>query len=146
MRQIIIALILLVGLAPRAWADDLSAVRAQAEQGDAGAQFALGTMYQYGQGVAQDYGEALRWWRSAAEQGLLDATLALGNLYAGGTGIAKDDVQAYMWFDIATRQTGDDWLRGIAGSNRDAVAARMTPADIAEARGLAADWTAKHGK
>jgi TPR repeat protein len=62
-----------VGLAPLAWADDATAIRSLAEQGDAKAQFALGTMYHYGQGVAQDHAEALRWWREAAEQGVIDA-------------------------------------------------------------------------
>ena len=146
MRRIMGALILIVGLVPQAWADTATAVRTLAEQGDAKAQYALGTMYRDGQGVTQDHTEAVRWWRSAAEQGVLDATLALGNAYAGGAGIARDNVQAYMWFDIASRQSGDDWLRGIAGSNRDAIAARMSPAEITKAQGLVADWTAKHGQ
>ena len=32
------------------------------------AQFNLGLMYEGGQGVAQDYAEAAKWWRKAAEQ------------------------------------------------------------------------------
>jgi hypothetical protein len=51
-----------------------------------------------------------------------------------------------MWYDIASLQTGDEWLRAIAGSNRDALVARMTAADILKAQGLATDWRAKHGK
>jgi TPR repeat protein len=144
-----IALALVVALAPPAWADEATAVRTLAEQGDAKAQFAFGTMYRDGQGVAQDYGEALRWWGKAAEQGVIDAQFALGNIYAGGSGVARDDVLAYMWYDIASLQTGDEWLRAIAGSNRDALVARMTAADAADvlkAQGLATDWKAKHGK
>jgi TPR repeat protein len=141
-----IALALVVALAPPAWADEATAVRTLAEQGDAKAQFAFGTMYRDGQGVAQDYGEALRWWGKAAEQGVIDAQFALGNIYAGGSGVARDDVLAYMWYDIASLQTGDEWLRAIAGSNRDALVARMTAADILKAQGLATDWRAKHGK
>ena len=96
--------------------------------------------------MAQDHAETLRWWRSAAALGLLDATLALGNIYAGGSGVAKDNILAYMWYEIATLQSGDDWLRGIARSNRDAIAARMTPADISKARQRVAEWRAKHGR
>ena len=76
----------------------------------------------------------------------IDAQFALGNIYAGGAGIARDNVQAHMWYDIAASQTQDVWLRGIAGSNRDALAARMAPADLSKAQQLAAEWKAKHGK
>lgn len=145
-RWITIALALLVGLLSPAWADNAAEVRARAEQGDAQAQYALGSLYRYGQGVPQDYDAALRWWRKSAELGLTDAQFALGNIYAGNAGIARDNLQAYMWYDIAARQTREAWLREIAASNRDALAMRMSAADIAEARHLAAAWTAKRGK
>lgn len=148
MRHIMIALALalLAGLMPSARADDAAAVRRLAEQGDAAAQFALGSLYRYGQGVAQDDGEALRWWRKAADLGLTDAQFALGEFHAGGSGIAPDRIRAYMWFDITASQTGEDWLQAIAGSNRDALAARMSLAEIREAQRQAADWKAEHGK
>jgi hypothetical protein len=145
-KHLIAALALLVGMTPLARADDAAAVRALAEQGDANAQFVLGTMYRDGQGVAQDHTEALRWWGNAAELGVVDAQFALGNLYAGGAGIAPDDIQAYMWYDIAALQTGEDWLHAIAGSNRDALAKRMTPADLAQAQRQAEEWRAKYGQ
>ena len=126
MRRFIIALALLFGLAPPVWADGASAVRTLAEQGDAGAQFALGTMYRDGQGVEQNYAEALHWWGEAAEQGVVDAQYALGNFYSGGTGIARDNIQAYMWYSIATAHAGDDWLAAIAGANRHVLAGRIT--------------------
>ncbi len=146
MRHIIFALALVAGLAAPAWADSAKAVQTLAEQGDAKAQFALGTMYRDGRGVAQDYDEALRWWRKAAESGLVDAQFALGNIYAGDAGIARNNILAYMWYSIATAQSGDEWLRAIAGSNRDVLAARMTPAEIFESQRLVTEWVAKHGK
>ena len=36
--------------------------------------------------------------------------------------------------------------RPIAGSNRDAVAARMTPAEISEAQNKVVDWKLAHGQ
>ena len=36
---------------------------------DATAQFNLGDMYEFGQGVPQDYEEAVNWYRLAADQG-----------------------------------------------------------------------------
>jgi TPR repeat protein len=145
MRHVVFALAL-AGLAPPAWADNPTAVQTLAEQGDAKAQFALGTMYRDGLGVAQDYAEALRWWGKAADLGLVDAQFALGNLYAGDAGIAQDNVLAYMWYSIAAAQSGDEWLRAIAGTNRDVLTARMTPAEIFESQRLVTEWIAKHGK
>ena len=146
MRRIITALVLLLGLTAPGSADEAQAVRTLAEWGDAKAQFALGTMYRDGQGVPRDYIEALKWLHSAANLGLLDAQFALGNIYTGGSGITKDVVQAYMWFDLAASHEGDDWIRPIAASNRDAVAAGMTPAEIAEAHDKVADWRIARGK
>lgn len=43
--------------------------RPLAAQGDADAQYNLGVMYDNGQGVIQDYAEAVNWYRLAAKQG-----------------------------------------------------------------------------
>ena len=146
MKHIAITLALLLGLTSLASAADVSALRTLAGNGDPKAQYALGTMYRYGQDVPLDYAEAVKWWRKAAEAGMVDAQFALGNLYAGGTGVAPDRVRAYMWFDIVASQSGGDWLTEIARSNRDAVTGRMTAEDITKAQGLAAAWRAKHAK
>ena len=58
-----------------------------AEQGDAGAQFNLGGMYDNGQGVPQDYEEAEKWWRLSAEQGHTKAQFNLGLMYHNGQGV-----------------------------------------------------------
>jgi len=55
--------------------------RLAAEQGDANAQFRLGTMYRLGRGVAQDYVEAVRLYRLAAEQGHAGAQFRLGTMH-----------------------------------------------------------------
>jgi TPR repeat protein len=47
--------------------------RKAAEQGHAPAQYNLGVCYYYGNGVPQNYREAVRWIRKAAEQGHADA-------------------------------------------------------------------------
>ena len=39
-------------------------------QGDAGAQNNLGVCYEYGEGVKQDYAEAVKWYQKAAQQGM----------------------------------------------------------------------------
>jgi len=50
------------------YSDDLE-VKKWAEKGDAGAQHNLGLMYYDGEGVVQDYIEAVKWYRKAADQG-----------------------------------------------------------------------------
>ena len=48
-----------------------------AEQGQDKAQFNVGFLYHYGQGVKQDYAEAARWYEKAMEQGMEDAAFKL---------------------------------------------------------------------
>ena len=43
------------------------------EQGQAESQHSLGHMYYQGEGVSQDYEEALRWFRKAEDQGYVQA-------------------------------------------------------------------------
>ena len=51
------------------YAKALRLIRPAANDGDAAAQFYLGTMYVTGHGVQQDYSAAALWFRKAAEQG-----------------------------------------------------------------------------
>ena len=46
-------------------------------------------MYDDGQGVAQNYAEAARWYRKAADQGNASAQLNLGVSYYDGQGCCK---------------------------------------------------------
>jgi TPR repeat protein len=82
-----------------------------------------------------DYATALREWRPLAEQGDTHAQYNLGVLYLNGQGVPQDDVRACMWFSLAAaRPSGDFQMR--AAGNRDKVARRMTPAQMAEAQRL----------
>ena len=117
----------------------VQAIRLAAEQGDADAQYNLGVMYDNGEGVPEDDAEAVRWYRLAADQGDADAQHTLGFMYAYGEGVSQDDVAAHMWFDLAgARSSGD--ARDAIVELRDAVAARMTSEQIAEAQRLAREW------
>lgn len=146
MRPLIAALALVLGLALPVWAQSASDVRTLAEQGDAEAQFILGSMYRDGQGVDKNLAETLKWWEKAAELGYVDAQFALGNIYSGGFGVTRDYVQSYMWFDITAAQTETVWLGPIARSNRDALVDRMTAAEVSKAKQMSADWIARHKK
>ncbi|HYG34555.1 MAG TPA: tetratricopeptide repeat protein, partial [Clostridia bacterium] len=65
-------------------------VRHAADEGDAAAQCYLGICYQTGKGVAQDYQEAVRWFRRAAEQDDSTAQCYLGFCYQTGTGVPQE--------------------------------------------------------
>ena len=103
-----------------------------AEQGVDRAQLYLGYMYSEGQGVLQDYAEAVKWWRLAAEQGHASAQYFLGIKYKYGQGVLQDNVMAHMWYDIASANGHDK-----AGGYRDERAGLMTNADISKAQAIA---------
>jgi uncharacterized protein len=124
---------------PQNYAEAAKWYRKAADQGYASAQLSLGTMLHNGQGVPQDYAEAATWFRKVAEQGnpLAQGKLALG--YEKGEGVAQDYVLAHMWYNLAAaRSTGEDQKR--SSRMRDSLAAKMTPAQIAEAQRLAREW------
>jgi TPR repeat protein len=110
-----------------------------ADQGHAQAQFRLGCLYAFGQGVPADHALALRLYRLAAEQGDADAQNNLGGMYAEGLGVPPDPVEAYMWFELAAAEG-----HAMARRNRAFVAATMSAAQIAAAEQLAQDWRALH--
>ncbi len=114
-----------------------------AEDGDATAQALLGLLYRGVPGVPGDAAESARWYRAAAEQGHVHAQYNLGLAYQTGSGVAQDDVAAYMWLDLAARgiPTGPDGSNA-ASRRRDTLAARMSPAAIAEATRRAESWMA----
>ncbi len=100
-------------------------------------------MYERGHGVPQDYAEAVGWYRKAAEQGVAVAQRSLGAMYYNGEGVPQDYVQAHMWFNLAASSFPSGEKRDTAVKNRDIVAEKMTPAQIAEAQKLAREWKAK---
>ncbi len=156
MKRVAAFAVLLVVLAAPAWAgfDEgvaahkrgdyataLRELRPLAEQGDAAAQYNLGVMYYGGYGVPQDYAEAVKWYRKAAEQGNAPAQYNLGVMYHTGQGVPQDYVQAHMWYNLVVASLpASGGAREMAAKNRDIVAKRMTPAQIAEAQRLARGW------
>lgn len=79
-------------------------IRTLAEQGDAKSQSHLGYLYYVGEGVPQDYSQAVTWYRKAATQGDKDAQYNLAVAYAFGEGIEQDLKQAAIWYRRAAEQ------------------------------------------
>lgn len=119
--------------------------RMAADQDFALAQFNLGLKYDKGQGVTRDYAEAVKWYRKAADQGRAPAQFNLGLKYDKGQGLLQDYVHAHMWIILAAgdrANTNDDERKRFAAM-RDIVAAKINPAQIADAQWLAAQWYRK---
>ena len=74
-------------------------------------------------------------WRAAAGAGDRRAMLALGRLHLKGLGVLQDYVEAHKWLNLAAS-------RGEAAAleERDALSAKMTPAQVAAAQDLARNW------
>ena len=105
-----------------------------AAQGDARAQNSLGTIYNRGHCLTEDYVEAVKWYRQAAAQGYELAAYNLGLMYLNGKGVTKDYVRAYMWLYLSS-VTG----RFRNGNFHGEIAQRMTPSEIAEAQKMAGE-------
>ena len=104
-----------------------------AERGDARAQAFLGFMYEHGRGVPQDYVAAVYWYTSAAEQGHATAQYLLGLMFDKGHGVERSDTLAYMWLNLAAAHApphAKEYYTRI----RDAVAAKLTAAQVDEAQ------------
>jgi TPR repeat protein len=54
--------------------------------------------------VAEDYAEAVKWFRKAADQNNPGAQGLLGFCYANGVGVPKDPVEAVKWYSKAAEQ------------------------------------------
>ena len=122
MRHAIIAVLLLTALAGTAVAGPFEDANSAFERGD--------------------YATVLRLLRPLAEQGHSDAQYSLGIMYNQGRGVPQDYVLAHMWFNLAASRLEAE-KRNEAVKNRDIIASRMTPAQIAKAQRLALEWKPK---
>ena len=138
---------------PQDYAEAIKWLKLAAEQGQAYAQFGLGTMYDSGHGVPKDRSEAAKWYRRAADQGQVSAQFNLGFYLYGmvfdlgiDNGYDKSKVterleEAYKWFNLAAAQHDQK-----ARKYRDEAASQMTPDQIAEAQRMAREWKPKLGR
>ena len=127
----------------RDYAAAIRLCRAPAEKGSKWCQTMLAASFSQGVGVPQNHAEALKWYRMAAAQGDAAAQNSLGGLYASGKGVPQDYVQAHKWYSLAAASDAEDKDREIFMKNRNTLAAKMTPAQIADARKLAREWQPK---
>jgi len=91
-----------------------------ANRGMAEAQINLGMMFESGQGVLQNFDEAIKWYQLAASQGLIQAqeklnllvskaaaaqvNFGLGVAFENGQGVPQDIMEAIRWYQLAADQ------------------------------------------
>ena len=101
--------------------------------------------YRRGIGVSRDAKEAIKLFRKAAasdDEGIHGAAMAsLGEIYAQGEGVPQDLLQALMRFDLAVEKGSSR-----AKDFREDLSKKATPAQISQARQLAAEWKLKTAK
>jgi len=119
----------------------LEKLRPLAAQGHAAAQYNLGVMHEWGDGVPQDNSLAVQWYRRAAENFHKDAQNNLGAMYSKGEGVDKNFIKALKWFVISEANGSEEGRRNI-----DMVEKRMTSEQITRARKLARGWMRQHFK
>lgn len=86
----------------------------------------------------QQYREAIQEFRELARDEDADAQYMLGRMHEAGNGTPQDFVEAHKWYNLSASRGH----RHAAGA-RDAVAARMTVQQIAEAQHAARSWQAR---
>ncbi|MGY8672134.1 MAG: tetratricopeptide repeat protein, partial [Verrucomicrobiia bacterium] len=89
-------------------------LKTKAVKGDPESQYELALLYSSGQGVTQDYIEAVKWFKSSAEAGHAEAQNALGLCYDQGTGCNQNSAKAAQWYACGAEQ-GDPSAQNILG-------------------------------
>ena len=133
---VVVLLVVMTNCAPDTEEEKWTKLQTQAEQGDADAQYELGTRYQFGSGVEKDYDKAaewlikaakqghsiaqhllrrpwsdeamgsVEWWHKLVEQGYANAQNYLGDAYWHG--VEKDRHKAMEWYRKAADQGEGD--------------------------------------
>ena len=81
-----------------------------ADKGNADSQDAMGTLYDNGYGVKQDYAKAMEWYAKAASNGSSKAQCNIGFLYYYGHGVEQDYSKAVEWFKKSAENNNIDCL------------------------------------
>ena len=68
----------------------------------------IGWMYDEGNGVAQNYSEALKWYKKAADLGNDSAMYNIGSMYENGRGVIRNKSEAVKWYEKAAAKGNKD--------------------------------------
>jgi hypothetical protein len=119
----------------------MAVIERRAQQGEAEAQFLLGTLYFEGTAVDRNLVDAVGWFQRAADQGYAPSFLQLAQAYFIGQGVPQDFVSAHLWYNIAAARLSDQADRALASDRRAVIEGQMSPVQLAEAQRLAREWS-----
>lgn len=105
-----------------------------AELGHPVAEWLMGNIYFFGQGIPKDYGKAQAMFEASATQGYFAAFAPVAQMYLQGLGVPADPSKAYYWYNIAAAQLPDSAERTDMINRREGVAAALTSAQIEAAQ------------
>jgi hypothetical protein len=98
------------------------------------AEWLMGNIYFFGQGVPKDYAKAHAMFEASAQQGYFAAFAPTAQMYVQGLGVPADPSKAYYWYNIAAAQLPESAERTQMMDRREEVAAALTPAQIEAAQ------------
>ena len=144
MRRALIAVVTLLSLSPLQAQDETHPFTPERierihkfvqERGTAEDKFELGGFYFSGDGVPQDYTEALSWLRLAALDDHLEAQFIVGGMYHQGIGVQQDWVKGALWWRLSAEKghVESQYYLGRAYSDGEGVA-RNYPAAVRQYR------------
>ena len=84
--------------------DDVGALTQLVEKGNVEAMYKLGNLYYEGEGVNQNYEEAVKYFRMAANKGDADALDMLGDCYKNGEGVPQNYEEAVKYYKLAAEK------------------------------------------
>jgi TPR repeat protein len=128
--------------------EDLTTVRARAEQGSVFHEILLAGDYFTGNGVAQDPKMAAYWYERAAGHGSPEAQNQIGYFYQAGIGVSKDPKRAIHWYQLSAASgfakakvnLGVAYLRGIGVPKNEDLAVRLFNQAFQAGNGTAATY------
>lgn len=91
--------------------------------------------------IRGDYATAAKLLQPLAERGNADAQYSLGGLHEMGKGVPQNYVRAYVWYTLAAAKGDVDSVNA-----RNEITAKMTPAQLEEAKRLAREWKPNTGQ
>lgn len=110
-----------------------------ADLDDPAEQYKRGEQYYRGDGVIQDYAEALQWYMKAAEQELPEAWNRVGDIYRNGQGVEQDYAEAVKWYRKAADEGNSDAQNSLASMYFNGYG-------VAQNYGVALKWFQKSAK
>ena len=98
------------------------------------AEWLMGNIYFFGQGVPRNFVRAREMFEHAAEQGYFPAFAPTAQMHEQGLGTPPDPSKAYLWYNVAAAQLPDSIERTDMIKRRETVADQLTPAQIEAAQ------------